>query len=117
MEAGKLRQTCTIQARPAQADSYNQKSGDWADIDNLAGIWCNIQDLTGLELVRAQKIVATATERIIIWGFPGWRQVITPACRAISGTVDTGQRIFDIKAIINPDGVDIELQLLCVEII
>jgi SPP1 family predicted phage head-tail adaptor len=112
MKSGKLRQKITIQKRPTEKDGYNQKSGDWADVDGLASIWANVNDLNGVELVRAQKIVAEATEQIIMRGFPGWRGVITPACRAISGV-----RLFDIKYVGNPDSRDRELHLLCVEII
>ena len=112
MKSGKLRHKITIQARPTQTDGYNQKSGAWAEINGLSNIWAEVTDLSGLELVRAQKIVAEATEQIVMRGFPNWRATITPACRAINE-----DRIFDIKSVINPDGRDRELHLLCVEII
>lgn len=112
MRAGILRAQIAIQARPVQTDGYNQKSGDFTNIDGLSSVWSNVTDLNGLELIRAQKIVAECSELIIMRGFPGWRGVITPACRAVSDA-----RIFEIKAVLNPDGRDRELHLLCVEII
>lgn len=117
MRAGSLRQQVTIQSRPPQRDGYNQASGNWTDIEGLIKRQCNINDLSGLELIRAQKIVAECTVMIIMRGFHGWRTVITPACRGVSGTAATGVRLFDIKAVINPDGRDRELHLLCVEIV
>lgn len=110
MQSGKLRHHVTIQSRPAQADGYNQRSGAWADLK--PNVWADVQDLSGLELIRAQKIVAEATVLITMRGFPDWRTVIRPSCRAINGA-----RIFDIKYIGNPDGRDRELHLLCTEII
>lgn len=107
-----MRDLITIQSRPAQTDGYNQKSGEFANIDGLSNIWSNVKDLSGLELIRAQKIVAECSELIIMRGFPNWRSTITPACRAIADL-----RIFEIKAVLNPDGRDRELHLLCVEII
>jgi head-tail adaptor len=118
MRAGPLRQIATIQSRSATADGYNQRSGAWAPLSAaLTNVACNINDLSGLELVRAQKIVAECTVLIVMRGFTGWRLVFTPACRAISGDSVNGNRIFDIKSVINPDGRDRELHLLCVEII
>jgi head-tail adaptor len=116
MRAGPLRQRATIQSRSSVPDGYNQLSGAWTDIGTLADRQCNINDLTGLELVRAQKIVSTCTILIVMRGFSGWRATITPACRATSQDGDT-LRIFDIKGVVNPDGRNRELHLLCVEII
>lgn len=121
--SGQLRQTITIQARglvgsPAAADAYGQTSGDWAAVSSstspsfsLENIPANVTDLQGTELYKAQALVAAVTAKIVLWGYHGWRADIKPDMRILSDG-----RIFDIKAITNPDGIDIELNILAKEI-
>lgn len=109
IRAGRLRQSVTIQQRPEQTDDYNQPSGDWQDVITVRA---DVVDLTGKELVATQKVVAEATVKITMRGYPGWRDQIKPSCRALLGA-----RIFDIKMPLNSDGRDRELTLICVEII
>lgn len=71
-----------------------------------SGVWANVEDLSGLELVRAQMISAKATHRVTI----RYRAVST------SMQVVFGSRTFDIQGILDvgkPRGT--WLQLLCAE--
>lgn len=123
MQSGPLRQQITIQARggvgsPASPDDYGQTSGDWATVYTsgspsvpLANIPANVTDLAGLELYKAQALIAEVNAKIALWGYHGWRSDIRPEMR-----ITSDGRIFDIKAITNPDGIDIELNILAKEI-
>ncbi|HWR36374.1 MAG TPA: phage head closure protein [Clostridia bacterium] len=110
MQAGKLRHRITIQRRPLTKDSAGQRTGPWEDV--FIDLPAEVRDLAGRELVSAQEIHAEVTGAIFLRGFEGWRSQIKPDMRVVSG-----ERIFDVRSVTNPDGRNRELQLLTMEIV
>lgn len=117
MNAGPLRDRITIQARPSDKDGAGQRSQPFADVATLTRVPSEVSDLTGRELVTAQAITAEASIGIRMRGFAGWRAQIKPDMRAVFPQPDGSIRLFDIKAILNPDGRDRELRFICVEFV
>lgn len=115
MNSGPLRDRITIQARPADKDGGGQRSLPYADVPGLARMQSEVSDLTGRELATAQAITAEASVGIRMRGFRNWRAQLKPDMRAVQDLPDGTNRLFDIKAILNPDGRDRELRLICVE--
>jgi head-tail adaptor len=110
--SGTFRDVATFQKRPTTKDAYGQMSGALANITGQIDVPINLEDLAGHELYKAQSIVAGVTARFTRWGYPGWRSELTPDCRIVCNG-----RIFDVKYIVNPDGIDKQLSILAVEIV
>jgi SPP1 family predicted phage head-tail adaptor len=112
MRSGILRDVATFQKRPATKDGYGQTSGAYANVAALVNVPVAIEDLFGSELYRAQALVANATTRFTMRGYPGWRADIGPTSRILADG-----RIFDVKSALNPDGINKELTILAVELV
>lgn len=110
MQAGRLRDIIEIQKRPTTRDASGQRSGAWVPV--LSGVYAEVIDLAGQELINAQVLAAEVNVQINMRGFPLWRASVRPDCRVVFDG-----RVFDIKGAINPDGRNRELQLFCVEIV
>lgn len=113
MRAGELRDRVTIQKRSTTKDSYNQTSGSYENVDGWTNEAACVEDLSGTELYKAQSIVAGVTVRITLRGRQGWRSDVKPSARMTSNH----GRTFDIKYAVNPDGKNVQLTVLAVEIV
>jgi SPP1 family predicted phage head-tail adaptor len=118
MLAGKMRHRITIQEnRPpqdeqgrAQRDDYGAPLDSWVDI---RACWASIEPLSGREYFAAAQIQAEQVTRfrirypwIQIW--PGMRiKYRDPALDA--------DRFFNIQAVIDPDEMHVELQLMATD--
>lgn len=99
---GDLRYQIDI-VQPAVNDGYDSGT----DTTVATGVWANVEDLTGIEMVRAQMIASRATHRVTV----RYRAGLTTSMRIVFGA-----RTFDIEGILDigkPRGV--WLQLLCAE--
>jgi len=100
------RHQVTIKHPPTAVDSRGQKTGDPSTV--LANVPCSIEQLAGLELIRAKKLFAEATYRVELWGDPS-----TP----IQSTdyLEWGSRTLHIGAVIDPEQTGVDIELLCKE--
>lgn len=105
LKAGELRHRITIQTLSATKDECGHPVG-W---DDVATVWAKVEDLSGREYFIAKQATATqVSTRITI----RYRTDIKPEMRIVDGS-----RIFDIEAILDPDGRRRELQLMCQELV
>lgn len=107
MQAGKLRQKVTIQTLASaspQQDATGAPDQSWTA--HLTDIWAAVEPLTARELLAAQEFHAEVTTRIRI----RYRSGITHLMRVVFGT-----RYYDIKAVIDREEANRELELLCTE--
>lgn len=87
-------------------DEYNQPIDEWQDVSTF---WAKIEDLTGREYFAAQQVpTSQVSTRVRI----RWRPDIKPEMRVVHG-----DRVLDIKAVLDRDGRRRELQLMCQEVI
>ncbi|MGE4417572.1 MAG: phage head closure protein [Marinobacterium sp.] len=103
MNAGELRYRVTFQKR--DVDPVTGGLTDWVD---HATVWAKVEDLSGRDYLQAQMLgeASLVTTRITI----RWRQDIDPHMR-----VRAGSRLFNIKAILDPDGRRRVMQIMCAE--
>ncbi len=107
LQAGLLRHRVDIQEPTDGTDSYGGVTQAWA---LLSTVWAQVEDLRGREFVSSEQLQSEVTTRITI----RYRTdvTITPQMRAVEGT-----RTWEIVDVLDPDGMHIQLQLLCREVI
>jgi SPP1 family predicted phage head-tail adaptor len=110
MNPGELRHRITIQKKAdvnnqENQDSYGQPKEPW---DNVATVWCSINPIVGKEFFAAETVNSEITHKIRI----RYRLGITPDMR-----VKFNDRNFSIQSAINYQERNIELQLMCRELI
>lgn len=103
MNAGELRHRITFQRRGI--DLTTGGLTDWVD---YATVWAKVEDLSGRDYIQAQMLgeASLVTTRITI----RWRADVDPHMR-----VKAGNRVFDIKAVLDPDGRRRVMQIMCAE--
>lgn len=104
--AGRLRHRVTIQqlvAASPQQTASGQPDESWS---TYLTVWAAVEPLNGRELYAAQEHHAEVTTRIRM----RHRSGVTAKMR-----VTYGGMTYDIKAIVNPEERNRELQLLCAE--
>lgn len=107
IEAGRLRHRLVLQQRSPQADGGGGEAGDpWAAPITLATVWGRIEPLRGDERVRALRLEARVTHRIVI----RFRSGVTSDMRLVFGA-----RHFNIRAVLDPGERRRALELLCEE--
>lgn len=79
-----------------------------SDTAVLEGIPAEIEQLTGLELIRAHRVWAEATHRVRVTLYPG--HGITSEHYLLFGT-----RRLHVGAVIDPTNTGVEIELLCRE--
>ena len=105
MEAGKLRHYVQLQRVTVKADSRGDQVKDW---ETIANAWASIEPLSGREFLQASQVMSDVTARIKIRGRPDVS--LTPKDR-----VKFGERLFDIRHVIDWGGRGVETQLMCTE--
>ena len=105
MEAGKLRHFVQLQRVTVKADSRGDQVKDW---ETIADAWASIEPLSGREFLQASQVMSDVTARIKIRGRPDVS--LTPKDR-----VKFGERLFDIRHVIDWGGRGVETQLMCTE--
>ena len=103
MRAGTLRHQVVIQQR---ADTQNPSGEPIPSWTTFATANASIVPLQGRELEAAQQVMAAVSHRIDLRYMPG----VLATMR-----VQYGSRYFDIKAVINVNELNRNLQLLCTE--
>ena len=103
MQAGKLRHRVELQRATVTADSHGDQVKAWT---TLRTVWASIEPLSGREYLQGAQTSSDITARIKIRG----GVTLTPKDR-----VKYGDRVFDIRHVIDWGGRGIETQLMCVE--
>lgn len=103
MRVGQLRHRVTIQTATETRDAIG---GVIAAPSTFATVWASVEALQGREYLAAQQVNAEVDHRIRIRYLAG----VTPKMR-----VAFGARLFDVQAVLNPDGRNRELHLMAQE--
>ncbi|MCM3763448.1 phage head closure protein [Neobacillus niacini] len=105
INSGEFRHVITFQKISGTQNSYGEKSKDWVDvIKSRAGIY----PVSGKEFFAAETVNSEVTHKVNLRYLSG----ITPDMR-----IKFGERFFSIISVINFQEKNIELQLLCKEMI
>lgn len=106
MKAGKLRHRVTIQNKGTPArNSYGEEVITWA---TEATVWAEVDPLRGREFLEARREGAEVTTRIRV----RHRDGITPSMRVVWGS-----HTYDILSVIEVEGREREIHLMCRELI
>jgi SPP1 family predicted phage head-tail adaptor len=103
MQAGNLRHRVELQRVAVALDSHGDSVETWS---TLATVWASIEPLSGREFLQASSTTSDVTVRIKIRG----GVALTPKDR-----VKYGDRLFDIRHVIDWGGRGVETQLMCTE--
>lgn len=103
-----MRHKLAIQSRDSTLDGRGQRAQTYSAMVTVRGA---IEDLSGRELEQAHKLYAAATAKLTIRYYPG----LTTTHRIQHTTDEDGTRNFNIGAILNWQGRDVWLVLLCSE--
>lgn len=103
MQAGTIRHRVDIQAHGETRAENGEVIATWTSI---ATVWASVEPLSGRELWQAQQVQSEATIRVRLRYFSG----VTTKHR-----LKFGERLLDIKAVINPAERNAELECLCTE--
>ena len=111
MNVGSLRHRVSIEIVSSFQDAYGQ-TGESLSPSSVpfATVWGDVQDVSGAEPFGAEELHAQITTRITIRFYPG----ISPAMIA-RVPMDQKTRVFDILAVVDPDGRRRTLHLDCKE--
>lgn len=105
MRAGRLRNRITIQEKTVTQNTYGEEVIVWSDVDT---VWGSIEPMRGREFVEFQREGAEVTTRIVIRHLSG----VVPEMRATEGS-----HVYDILSVINRDERDIQMELMCREVL
>jgi SPP1 family predicted phage head-tail adaptor len=105
MNPGELRHRIVIQKLENTQDSFGQPVEKWNDV---ATVWSSVKPLVGREFFAAETVNSEVTHKVRM----RYKAGITPDMR-----VKFGIRIFQITAVINYQERNIELQLMCKELV
>lgn len=105
-DVGRKRHIVSILLPSTELDGRGQITGDPTTV--LEDVPCSIEQLAGLELIRAQKIFAEATHRVRMFGDPD--HPLSSQHYLLFGT-----RQLNIGAVIDADNIGVEIELLCKE--
>lgn len=104
IRAGKLRHRVQLLSITPTQD----KSGgiDETATSIFATVWGSVETLSGREIFQGQQITAEVTHRVTI----RWREGV-----GSDMNVAFDGRMYQVKVVLNPDGVHKKLELLCIE--
>jgi head-tail adaptor len=103
---GQFRHQVDVYLPSTALDARGRRTGDPTLV--LAGLPCSIEQLSALELIRAQKIWAEATHRVRCYQDPS--NPLTERNYLLWGTV-----VLNIGAVVDADNTGIEVECLCKE--
>lgn len=103
MRAGQLRHRVQIQEAADTRASDGSLARTWATVRTC---WASIEPLRGQELWEAQQVQARVNTRVRMRYWAG----LTPEHRIKHGT-----DVYNIAAVLNPEGRSRELEVLCMQ--
>lgn len=104
MRGGKYRRVVNIEQKSLAQDAAGEMLPTWSTF--AAGIYAEVNPLSGNEKIQAQQINASVTDMVKIRYLPG----VTPTMRIIYGS-----RTLQISNVQNVMERDREIELLCIE--
>lgn len=110
MRAGSLRHEVDLQRVTVAADSHGDQTKTWA---TLATVRASIEPLSGREFLQASQVMSDVTVRIKVRGRPDIR--LTPKDRVRYVDPNHGERLFDIRHIVDWGSKGVEWHLMCTE--
>lgn len=105
MNPGQLRHRITIQQKTRVQNEYGEEIADWVDV---ASVWASVNPISGREFFAAEAVNSEVTHKINM----RYRSGITPDMR-----VKFKERYFQIIVVMNLQEKNVELQLLCKELV
>lgn len=105
MTRGRRTSLVTIERRGSMKDSAGQLVETWT---TLRQEWGLVESVSGREYFNASAERATVTHRIKVYGGSG----VAPRDR-----VTYGERVFDIKTVLDVDSRGTEQELMCLEVV
>jgi SPP1 family predicted phage head-tail adaptor len=110
MEAGKLRNQVQLQRVAIAVDSHGDQTKTWT---TLATVQASIEPLSGREFLSTAQTMSDVSVRIKVRGRPDIR--LTPKDRVRFDDPNHGERLFDIRHVVDMAGKGLEWQLMCTE--
>ena len=108
MNPGELRNKITIKVQPADQDNYGGKIDDTELWNDFITCFAAIFPIAGREFFIAQQVNASVTTRIKI----RYISSITPGMRVVFG-----EKVYDIKAVLDIEERHKEIHLMCEELV
>lgn len=105
MRAGRLRHRVELQTNTPTTDAFGDPVPDWS---TYATVWASVEPLEGAELVRFQQVQAETTTRVRL----RHHSRLTPDDRIVHDS-----RTLQVLSVINRADRNIELELLCKEVV
>ncbi|QDV24389.1 phage head closure protein [Aureliella helgolandensis] len=105
-QQSRFRHRVGFQRRDEQLDDLGRAKRDAGDWETYATRWAEVKELSGREAEKAKQVAADASIAIAVRWFPDAKSTDRLTYRG---------RIFEIKAIIDPDASRRELTILCGE--
>lgn len=110
MKAGTLRNLVELQRVSVATDSHGDQTKTWT---TLAEAYASIEPLSGREFLAASQVMSDVTVRIKVRGRSDIR--LTPKDRVRFDDPNYGERLFDIRHIVDWGSKGVEWHLLCTE--
>ena len=110
MQAGRLRHEVDLQRVTVAPDAHGDQTKTWT---TLATVRASIEPLSGREFLQAAQVMSDVTVRIKVRGRPDVR--LTPKDRVRHVDPNHGERLFDIRHIVDWGGRGKEWDLMCTE--
>jgi SPP1 family predicted phage head-tail adaptor len=105
MNPGELRHRITIQKLVNTQDTFGQPVEQWSDV---VTVWASVNPIVGKEFFAAETVNSEVSHKIRI----RYKQNITPDMR-----IKFKDRYFSIQSVIDYQERNIELQLMCKELV
>jgi len=106
--AGKLRHRVTVQRQRQGVDTFGEPASEWEDLYRL---YCQVEPLTGEELVASKAVKGVETHRVTT----RWGPKVDATMRLRWETGPGSSRIFEIVSISNIEERNREILILCKE--
>lgn len=106
MQAGKLRHRVALEGLVAGSPQQHDTGEPDVSFTESAAVWADVRPLSGRQLLAAQQIASEVTTEIEI----RYRAGVTAGMRVVHGST-----VYEIKAVVNPEGRNIRLLLQCAQ--
>lgn len=108
MRGGTLRHRVTLQEKSPTRSAYHDELPGWTDLAANAEVWAAKEPLQGREFFDARRAGAEQP----VWFRIRYRSDVTPAMRLVHGS-----ELYDIVSVVEVEGRQRELRLMCNRII
>lgn len=110
MQAGRLRHQVDLQRAAVTLNNHGDQVREW---ETLATVRASIEPLSGREFLQASQVMSDVTVRIKVRGRPDIH--LTPKDRVRWEDPIRGERLYDIRHIVDWSSKGAEWHLMCTE--